>query len=623
MSGMFHLKRPEQLHKTLHAKLSVHDLHYTFDTSLPAAFVEKANLTFKNKLLTITTDHAQYEQESVKDVSVTIYTGAKPTVNVTFDHTGQLNPSIQTVLQNYNVHVPLMQHSGITTSSSKIFVELANNEKTTYEGSMVVKDANITLGRLPLYVKHATLHIDNNLSIKHAHIMYDTMFDSNLSGNINLQTNHGHLNFDIHKLKSHVRSQTFIDIQNRPFSFDIVINDHNIQAREKSVALYLDIGEKTTLEIDDIATLYEYSPFLQYRNITHGDLRLSTKDFYKFTINGSYRPDVIHFFDKEDHPIDTYKLAGQFTTTNLSLSINNKVHLFKSDNTHIIFNDYDLFLPAINSEDDDVAIEKYTLSSVNSNLIFDNKHKLLTSTLNATFKGDDATIHATHKDGDLSILMDKHGFILEAYDFSDSVVKSLLGFTFFRGGNYNLYMDGKSENDFQAYMTLSDLLLTDLGAYNNMLALINTLPGLLTLTNPGFNSNGYKIRSGYLQFKYKKPEIIFEMIHLEGDSTDIVGEGHVNLEHNTIDLKLSVQTLKGLSNVISAIPIAGYLVLGEDGKFSTKMDVKGNLDDPEVTTHTLKGIISAPINIIKRVLTSPKKLVDMLNSGEETNTSTP
>jgi len=51
--------------------------------------------------------------------------------------------------------------------------------------------------------------------------------------------------------------------------------------------------------------------------------------------------------------------------------------------------------------------------------------------------------------------------------------------------------------------------------------------------------------------------------------------------------------------------LVGGLILGDDKRISTNVDVSGSLDDPSVETHLILDTLKSPVNIIKRTLELP------------------
>jgi hypothetical protein len=75
--------------------------------------------------------------------------------------------------------------------------------------------------------------------------------------------------------------------------------------------------------------------------------------------------------------------------------------------------------------------------------------------------------------------------------------------------------------------------------------------------------------------------------------------------------------LKDYSKIVGAIPVINYVLLGDNNRVETQVDIKGDIEDPEISTNFTKDTITAPVNIGKRILTSPSVLLDFIK--EKTN----
>jgi len=85
-----------------------------------------------------------------------------------------------------------------------------------------------------------------------------------------------------------------------------------------------------------------------------------------------------------------------------------------------------------------------------------------------------------------------------------------------------------------------------------------------------------------------------------------LGKGTANIKQNKINLLLNLKT--DLASDVSKIPLVGYLIF--DGKsLSTTLKVTGKLNNPKIQTQLAKDIVVAPLNIIKRTLTLPYRLI--------------
>ena len=98
-------------------------------------------------------------------------------------------------------------------------------------------------------------------------------------------------------------------------------------------------------------------------------------------------------------------------------------------------------------------------------------------------------------------------------------------------------------------------------------------------------------------------------LQLRGKSADITGAGNVDLIANTLALKLQIKTLKTFSSAIDMIPLVGGIILGDDKRIATNVDVTGATTDPKIETHLIMDTLKSPMNIIKRTLELPLELL--------------
>ncbi|MEJ2471667.1 MAG: AsmA-like C-terminal domain-containing protein [Desulfuromonadales bacterium] len=86
--------------------------------------------------------------------------------------------------------------------------------------------------------------------------------------------------------------------------------------------------------------------------------------------------------------------------------------------------------------------------------------------------------------------------------------------------------------------------------------------------------------------------------------------GQVDLTTKTIDLILSVQPLGTVDKIVSRIPVAGWLLTGEDRALLTAhFSVKGDVNDATVQVMPLDTLSEPTIGLLKRTFNLPMKLI--------------
>jgi hypothetical protein len=100
------------------------------------------------------------------------------------------------------------------------------------------------------------------------------------------------------------------------------------------------------------------------------------------------------------------------------------------------------------------------------------------------------------------------------------------------------------------------------------------------------------------------------MIHIEGESANIVGKGEIDLKKNTIRMNMAIHTARELGKVIGSIPLLGYILMGEDKSMTVGLKIVGSLSNPIVKTSVSKELLSLPLDLIKRTLQSPAHILN-------------
>jgi hypothetical protein len=167
----------------------------------------------------------------------------------------------------------------------------------------------------------------------------------------------------------------------------------------------------------------------------------------------------------------------------------------------------------------------------------------------------------------------------------------------------------KSPDDFYTgKVYINSGIVKELTVLNNIVAFLNTIPSLLSLSTPGFTAEGYKIKKGYIDYLYYKNILYLKNIKITGINLDFIGKGYIDFNKNKINLKITaIMKMK-----LKKIPIIGkglsYILFGKDGNIDVKIIVKGDLNNPKVEQDIGKSILLTPFELFKRAITLPFNL---------------
>ena len=211
--------------------------------------------------------------------------------------------------------------------------------------------------------------------------------------------------------------------------------------------------------------------------------------------------------------------------------------------------------------------------------------------------------------GNIIIESNNKKFIIYARDLDEVFLQNITNFNDIAGGHYNIYLKGENQ-DFKGFAQFRSLKIKNLQLLNNVLAFINTVPALLTFSRPGFNENGLRILAGYLDFEKIGNKVYIKKSKIKGENIDFTINGYFDIENMKISLKVDISAIKYVDKLLENIPIANYLVLGENGTIATTLVIRGAVDNPKIHTEIHKEILRSPIEMGKRVYKLPQKMLD-------------
>ena len=171
--------------------------------------------------------------------------------------------------------------------------------------------------------------------------------------------------------------------------------------------------------------------------------------------------------------------------------------------------------------------------------------------------------------------------------------------------------------------------IEDLAVLNNLLIFIHTSPALINpllaipsvvgmATNSGFSLTAYRIVNGTVEFNYNKENKLINIKKLLtiGNGIDFDGKGRIDLSNLTLDTQLKLIFLKDYSNIVGVVPVVNYVLLGDNNRVETQVNISGDLNNPEISTNLTKDTFNIPMNIAKRLFLAPSMVFDFVLGKE-------
>lgn len=100
-------------------------------------------------------------------------------------------------------------------------------------------------------------------------------------------------------------------------------------------------------------------------------------------------------------------------------------------------------------------------------------------------------------------------------------------------------------------------------------------------------------------------------LFIDSEAMDMTAVGSMNLLDKRLDLIIGVKPLQTVDKIITKIPIAGWLLTGEEkALITTHFEVSGTTDDPKVRPIPISSVSDKAKGIFRRIFDLPEKLIE-------------
>ena len=238
---------------------------------------------------------------------------------------------------------------------------------------------------------------------------------------------------------------------------------------------------------------------------------------------------------------------------------------------------YDVLYTTSNLNEDEKDSPNLSIKGKNSNILINDKYKFIADNLEIKLTKDSKYINLKHKKTDITIKESNDKKIdIFSTDISDEFVNAIFNKNVFKGGKI-LFLANGYINDLNGKIIIENSNIDDLAIINNLLIFIHTSPALINpllalpslvgmATNTGFNLTAYKIVNGVIDFNYNKEKELLDIKKL------------VTVTLNS-DVKLIF--LKDYSKIVGIIPVVNYVLLGNNNRVETQVNLFGDLGNPK------------------------------------------
>ncbi len=602
LKGAYDIRKGLQT-DSFEALLRAEDVAVHFRPDLPSAHVQRVLLHYKNDALRFKLQHPTYEGKKLDGSYVTIHNlvHGRSYIDIFIKTKTPFDATVRRLLGAFDVHLPLQQQTGVTDAQVTVRIWL-KDLRTNVQGRFIAEDSSVLLDGVPLLLHHADIRLqDSKVLFRPSDVSLPPYVDASIKGYLDLDTRSGEIHLTAKRVHVKFGKLTLVDASDIKDVLFIDLDAKRFALKRLGVDfLFL---EPKRVEIGDITRLLPYSKLLQSVGVQNGSLRLTLTTPMKLLAKLSI-PN--HTIMRAHRPVQDFTIHATIAQKS-QFSVNDFAKgKFSQQHLYVQLHNIELVVPSKKTKHD--FIKYFTLDASDIALHYKH-HTLLAKKLHVKKENQSLTADGIYKAGSFHIAWLPQYIEITGHHLGDKFINALLGKKYLSGGVMDINASGPKEK-VHGFVTYTGGYIKDLKVLNNLFAFINTVPALVTFSDPGYSRHGLFVDHAKTEFFYNDPKKIFIVKSLEvtGQSLTIKGYGVLDFARDTIAMKLDLQTLKNVSKLIKNIPIAGYIILGKDGSISTHVGLSGPIENPKVTTNVAKDTLFAPLNIIRRTLTLPFKL---------------
>jgi len=582
--------------------------------------IDKSQWIYKNHKLQLESFSMPFDLEQ-KKLNI-------PPVLLTFNDIAKAFVNGQVDLKSFAIHFDVdlfkLHYGGLTLAQTDAHLQILYQKELTLNAS---NDIYLQLNGSDYKIKNLQLLLEgSHLSLKRTSVDIGNFISAKIYAKYLLHSNKVNIGLNDFILKTPKTAQ--ILYKNNKIRMQAFFTDKNVTvvSPQLNAEFYSD-KEGWKFYLNSLDRVAKNSKMLKLLSISNGEVHVYRKSTQTATRFQAKISSPYALLMNKNSEIHNYIVEGKIKKNKkVYLSINKHVKIKITDKIKIYPRDVSINLHEVlrlianiqkikpKKKTEKQKIKLY-LNATNSSLYVGKDRYVISDKIYLQYINNIVTAQLSYQNGKAGFKMTGDEFYLYGKNFNDTFMERFSAFSKFKGGRLDFSMHGHLD-DYTGIFFINKTTIVDYKLLNNILAFINTVPSLVTFSLPNYNKDGLYVKNGYLNFSAKDKLFHISDLYLNSKELTIVGKGNADITKDKINLLLNLKT--DLASDVSKIPLVGYIIF--DGKsLSTTLKVTGKLSNPKVQTQLAKDIAVAPLNIIKRTLTLPYKLIK--KAVEDANTT--
>ncbi|MEA3455529.1 MAG: AsmA-like C-terminal domain-containing protein [Campylobacterota bacterium] len=585
-----------------------------FKDGVDVVKAEQMKVIFENGNLYFNPLHPHFKERTLEGSSASIVGLSDPktaVLKLDLKLKTALDTEVHKILEAYAIKLPLLQKSGTIDAKLKIDLQL-KAKKVDFSGDFNLSKGDISIGDALLPVVKGEVHVEKGVATLSGFELKNDLYHSGVNGEIDLKAKTANLDLDLHSLHLGGEKKDVFSMKSMklPLKLDYKNDIFVLLPTLKTEVKVSPKDRSNEIKIADLSLLKKSLKKLPI-SINGGNLRIVTSDNINYQFDGLIKRNDCFIYEKESLCLTKVPVSGSFSQQDFTLKAFQDRLVYNSSKSLAVLKNlnFDLgkFFETSEKNRKSTLTQKMKVTGVKSVLRY-GKSKLVTDRYDlGILPGGDFHFRGNLGQDSVTVTKRRKNLEIKADRVSDKMLHPLINFSGLQKGRYSVAITGEAGKMMKGVITLDGGVMSDFKAYNNVLAFINTIPALATLSSPGFSSKGFKIKHGLIKFTIANSRILtFDSILIEGKSATISGDGVVDLDTKKINVDLAIQAAKKVGKLVGSLPVVGYILTGENKSIMTVgLHIGGTLENPTTKTSPVKDALLLPFRMLERAFATP------------------
>ena len=537
-----------------------------FDPKLDKVISKSGVINLKDEKLDIELEEPKYLGIVLQNTKLMIdhLFHGKSDLNLDFTIKSKIGPQIKRILSAYDIDLPIVQKSSFSTADISLDIGL-DDDHVDVKAKVTAHNTYILIEGIGVKFDDLSVDVTNDkikIFSKTFYFKDKLRAGTKLTLDTNTMKMDGKLNIKKFLLTTQ-SGRVLANVNQQSTDIEVDLND-NLIAFLKKYNIYFDVTkELVKIYINDFKLVKYSAPMLSLFKVNNGNMIIKTKDFdiidatifakeigFPIYAKDGKRITGMEFLLHDEPAFTSIKSTDGLVDINVGNYTEAKIKNIDFNVEEYLDNEKKTL-----SNNDLSEYPSAIITGTNSHMGY-NKNSFEFQNYEIRTQDNTISVVAKLNDSDFVFSKSEQEIRFKLQNLDHKIINKYFNSNALIDGRYNVKGYGTTDN-IRGHVDFKNSTLKDMKFVNNIFAVINTIPSILTLSNAGFNNKGYLVERGDMDYSYSNDSLYLSNNDVKSKNFNVKGNDAIDLKDDIIDMNLTITFFKEL--VETQIQITGKL----------------------------------------------------------------